>query len=64
MIIIFSAVVSVQRAEQSNVPQQQQVAGAPPMVYPAAPIRYYQSEYMPQRMNILVLLIIFYMVFF
>jgi hypothetical protein len=47
--------VSVQRAEQSNVPQQQQqVAGAPQMVYPAAPIRYYQSEYMPQRMNIFV----------
>jgi hypothetical protein len=53
-IIIFLAVVSVQRAEQSNVPQQQQVAGAPQMVYPAAPIRYYQSEYMPQRMNIFV----------
>ena len=60
---IFLAVVSVQRAEQSNVPQQQQqqqVAGAPSMVYPAAPIRYYQPEYMTQRMNIFVVLITVY----
>lgn len=58
-LFLFSAVVSVQRAEQSNVPQQQQVAGAQQMVYPAAPIRYYQPDYMTQRMNILVLLRIF-----
>ncbi|CAF0809537.1 unnamed protein product [Rotaria sp. Silwood1] len=43
------AVVSVQRAEQSNVPQQQQVTGAPPMVYPTASIRYYQPDYMTQQ---------------
>ena len=49
--MIFSAVVSVQRVEQSNVPQQQQqVAGAPQMTYPAAPVRYYTPEYMSQRM--------------
>lgn len=58
MIIIFLAVVSVQRPEQSNVPQQQQVAGAPQMIYPAAPFRYYQQEYMTQRMNNFLLLII------
>ncbi len=58
MIITFVAVVSVQRAEQSNVPQQQQVTGAPQMVYPAAPIRYYQPEYMTQRMNISIFLIL------
>ncbi len=51
--------MSVQRTEQSNIPQQQQqVAGAPQMVYPAAPIRYYQPEYMTQRMNIFFLLTI------
>ncbi len=58
MIITFVAVVSVQRAEQSNVPQQQQVGGAPQMVYPGAPIRYYQQDYITQRMNIFILLII------
>ncbi len=57
-MIIFSAVVSVQRSEQQNVSQQQQVTGAQQMVYPAAPIRYYQPEYMTQRMNIFFLLTI------
>jgi hypothetical protein len=48
------AVVSVQRSEQPNVQQQQQqVAGAQQMVYPSAPIRYYQPEYMTSRMHIL-----------
>lgn len=52
ILIIVSAVVSVQRVEQSNVPQQQQqVTGAPQMNYPAPPMRYYQPEYMSQRMN-------------
>ncbi len=51
--------MSVQRSEQQNVSQQQQVTGAQQMVYPAAPIRYYQPEYMTQRMHILVLLSIF-----
>jgi len=52
--------VSVQRGEQSNAPQQQQqVTGAQQMVYPAAPLRYYQSEYMAQRMNIFIFLILF-----
>ncbi len=51
--------MSVQRGEQSNAPQQQQVTGAQQMVYPAAPIRYYQSEYMSQRMNIFIFLILF-----
>ena len=53
----FIAVVSVQRAEQTNVPQQQQqqqVAGGSQMVYPAPPVRYYQPEYMAQRMHIFV----------
>jgi len=44
-------VVSVQRAEQSNIPQQQQVAGGQPMIFPAAPVRYYSQEYMQQRMK-------------
>lgn len=49
------AVVSVQRPEQSNVPQQQQQApaqqiiGAGQMVYPAGPNRYYAPEYLAQR---------------
>lgn len=51
-IIDFLAVVSVQRAEQSNVPQPQQVAGGPQMTYPAPPVRYFPPEYMQQRMKI------------
>ncbi|CAF1556468.1 unnamed protein product, partial [Adineta steineri] len=43
------AVVSVQRPEQSNIPQQQSVAGGPQMVFQNAPLRYYQSEYIPQQ---------------
>ncbi|CAF4917233.1 unnamed protein product, partial [Rotaria magnacalcarata] len=42
------AVVSVQRAEQPNVTQQQ-VAGAQSMVYPTTSIRYYQTDYMGQQ---------------
>lgn len=59
VLMIFSAVVSVQRVEQSNVPQQQQqVAGAPPMTYPAPPVRYYTPDYMSQRMyNLFISLI-------
>ena len=56
--------MSVQRPEQSNVPQQQQVAGAPQMVYPAAPIRYYPQDYITQRMNIFFFLLIIYLTFF
>jgi hypothetical protein len=51
-----SAVVSVQRPEQSNIPhqqqQQQQIAGAQQMVFPPQPIRYYSPDYMTQRMYI------------
>ncbi|CAF2363792.1 unnamed protein product [Rotaria sp. Silwood2] len=43
------AVVSVQRGEQSNAPQQQQVTGAPQMVYSTPSIRYYQPDYMAQQ---------------
>jgi hypothetical protein len=44
------AVVSVQRPEQSNVPQQQQqIPGAQQMVFPAPPIRYYSPDYITQR---------------
>jgi hypothetical protein len=45
------AVVSVQRAEQSNVPQQQQqqMPGTAQMVFPAGPIRYYSPDYLTQR---------------
>ena len=46
------AVVSVQRPEQSNVPQQQQpqqIIGATPMMYSAGPNRYYAPEYLAQR---------------
>jgi hypothetical protein len=58
LLLYILAVVSVQRAEQSNVPQQQQqITGASQMIYPAAPIRYYTPEYMQQRMNSLFNLI-------
>jgi hypothetical protein len=47
------AVVSIQRPEQSNVPQQhQQTSGAPQMVFPAQPFRYYSPDYLTQRMYI------------
>jgi hypothetical protein len=53
------AVVSVQRSEQSNVPQQQQqqqpqqMHGAPQMIFSAPPIRYYSpAEYLTQCMYI------------
>jgi hypothetical protein len=47
------AVVSVQRPEQSNISQQQQhIPGAPQMVFPAPPIRYYSPDYLTQRMSI------------
>ena len=46
--------MSVQRAEQPNVSQQQQLTGAPQMVYPTGPIRYYQQEYMTQRKEIFI----------
>ncbi|CAF1038237.1 unnamed protein product [Rotaria sp. Silwood1] len=42
------AVVSVQRPEQSNIPQQQ-VPGVPPMVFSAPPIRYYSPDYLAQQ---------------
>lgn len=45
----FVAVVSVQGNESSNVPQQQQVAGAQQMVFPSQQVRYYQPEYSSQR---------------
>jgi hypothetical protein len=45
------AVVSVQRSEQSNIPQQQQqIPGAPQMIFPGPPIRYYPPDYFTQRM--------------
>ena len=45
------AVVSVQHSEQSNI-SQQQIPGAPPMIFPASSIRYYSHDCSTQRMHI------------
>ena len=54
-VVPKKAVVSVQRSEQSNIPQQH-ISGAPPMMLPASSIRYYSHDYLTQRMHIWSLL--------
>lgn len=66
ILVLFSAVVFVQRVEQSNVPQQQlqQAAGAPPMTFPGPPVRYFSPEYRLQCMHTLFILLFFQINFF